>query len=505
MSRPKILFQQRFEERGAILVLSAFSLVIFMGMAAFAVDYGWIAYNRLEVRKAAESAALASVVHMPLSGSTPWGVGADPYDAAIDVAGRNGYVDGVAGVTVLPSETASPNQVKVTITDQIDTFFLRMFIGSSVTVSGDATAEQLPTLKLGSDDSHLGGAADQLWMAINGERRQKQDGDPYSTYCGFSGHECSGSLNSEHRSPAYYYAVEVGTAASGALDVQVFDGPHQPRAYNVDTGDLSLNDGEGNDSDWTLTFDLYAPDSTPNTWTDNSTLVCTRTFTYSDPDNPDPAVMAWASLGGCGGTATSGTYVLAITVGGQEASLSAFALRATVGGSGSDVSVYGLGAMSLWMNQEFASPTFKLVRLDPVYAGTEVEIGLFDPGDAPGLAKMSFTGAFSGYDCLMQVTDENGVDLHGWHSDGWWNNLLAAGSGGDWAGSSCGITTSQSGNTRIYNGDWIKLRFIIPPDHDCSNNAGNCWSTVSYNFANYPFDRTTWTAQVNGTPVHLKP
>ena len=501
MSRVKKLMRQRLEEDGAILVLSAMALVIMMAMAAFAVDYGWLAYNRLEVRKAAESAALAGVVHMPLPGTATWGVGAEAYDTAVDVAGRNGYVTGVGGVTVSPTETSSPNQVQVTITDEVNTFFLQMFIGSTVTVAGSATAEQLPNLKLGSDDSRLGGAADDLWVAINGERRRKGSGDPYSTYCDFSTQECTGSSNLEHRSPAYYYAVEVGPSASGGLDVQIYDGPHLDRGdVDLDTGEYSYNDGSGIDLDWTLTFDLYAPDSTPNTWTDNTNLVCTRTFGY---DSPSSGINNWLSLGGCG-TATSGTYVLAVTVGGNEASVSAFALQAFVGGSGADVSVYGLGAMSLWMNEDNSTPIFKVVRIDPVYAGAELEIGLFDPGDATGLAEMSFTGALSGYDCLMQVTDEDGNDLSGWRTDGWWNNTMAGGAG-DWAGSSCGITTSQSGNARIYNGDWIRLRFVIPPNHDCSNNGGDCWSTVLYDFANSPFDRTTWTARVNGTPVHLIP
>ena len=91
-------------ERGAALVLSAMVLVILMGMAAFAVDYGWIAYNRLEVRKAAEAAALAGVVHMPFPDSVAFGAGAESYDVAIDVAERNGYISGVGGVTVTPQE-----------------------------------------------------------------------------------------------------------------------------------------------------------------------------------------------------------------------------------------------------------------------------------------------------------------------------------------------------------------------------------------------------------------
>ncbi|MGI9584312.1 MAG: hypothetical protein ACR2N7_01840 [Acidimicrobiia bacterium] len=202
---------------------------------------------------------------------------------------------------------------------------------------------------------------------------------------------------------------------------------------------------------------MYAPDNSANTWTDNSTLVCSRTFGYN---TPAAAINNWLSVGGCE-SATAGIYVIAVSVGGNEASVSAFAIRASVGGSTSNVAVYGLGAMSLWMNEDNSNPTFKIVRVDPVYAGTELELGLFDPGDADGLSQMRFGGALSGYDCQVKVVRENGAES-AWESDGYWNGLIG-GAGGDWAGSSCGITTATAGTPRIYNGDWLALRFIRPP------------------------------------------
>lgn len=494
------LLSEGNRQRGAVLLLFAFAITILMGMAAFAVDLGWISYNRLEARKAAEAAALAGVVHMPLPGSTTFAAGAAPYDTAIDLAARNGYVNGVGGVTVTPATTASPSQIKVTITDQIDTFFLKLFVPGPFTITGEAVAEQLPPLKIGSDDSYLGGpalpATQRMWVAINGERRKKTSGDPYSTRCDLSS-RCSGTPNSEFRDPAYYYAVEVPDGQSGSLDVQIWDGTHRDR------GNINLDTGEYNyyRDTWSLRFDLYAPDSTPNTWTDNSTLVCTETF-YRDGQGGRPVgwgINEWRSLGGCG-SATSGIYVLAVSVDGGDSSVSAFAIQASVGGT-SNVSVYGLGSMSLWMNQDYSNPTFKIVRLDTLYAGTELEIGLFDPGDATGLARMKFTGALTGYDCLMQVTDEVG-NVSAWQTDSWWNSYKGD-SNPNWAGSSCGITTSRSGGSRLYNGDWIKLRFQLPPEYSCTGNA--CWALVDYNFDNSPFDRTTWTARVNGTPVHLIP
>jgi hypothetical protein len=488
-------------ERGAVLVLSAMVLVILMGMAAFAVDYGWIAYNRLEVRKAAEAAALAGVVHMPFPDSVAFGAGAESYDVAIDVAERNGYISGVGGVTVTPQETWSAAQLKVSVTDQVDTFFLKVFGIPVVTVKGEATGEHLPPLKLGSDDSSIGGDSSDFWVAINGERRKKQDGDPFSTRCLVD--NCSGvGDNDEFRDPAYYFAVDVDPAASGgSLDVSIFDGTHKPRGVNDSTGDLAGDDDLG------IRWQLYAPDATPNNWLDNTanSVVCETTF-YMDGEHPAKpsgwGVNVWEELPGCG-NAAAGIYVLQLEVWGDDNALSAFALRARVGGSGDDVAVYALGDLSLWMNGNDTTPTFKIVRLDTVYAGTELVLELFDPGDITGSGKIEFTGAMSGIDCQIQIEKYSATGLYegttGWMTDGAAN----AGAGGDWAGSNCGLTSSgNGGGDKIYNNDWVKFRFQIPATHLCSGDA--CWVYTEYTVDN-PTERTTWSAAINGTPIHLIP
>jgi len=492
------------QDRGAILVLSAMMLVVLMGMAALAVDYGWLAYNRLEVRKAAESAALAGVVHMPLPGSETFGAGAEPYDVAVDVAGRNGYVDGVGGVTVTPQETSSVAQLKVSISDQVETFFLKMFISSPLTVSGEAIAEQLPPLKLGSDESHLGGVSDDLFVAINGERRRKASGDPFSTRCGYEPSRCTTFANvgpgadQEWRDPAYYYAVDVPESEDGGnLVVEIWDGTHK-----ADTATQEYNTDR---DDWILTFELFAPDDTPNDWTDNSVSLCSATFFRDDTHGrlAGFGVETSVSLGACG-AAAAGIHVLQVSIDGSDSSVSAFAILATVGGT-QNVDVYGLGAMSLWMPIDDTSPSFKIVRLDDVYAGTELQLGLFDPGDSTGNAYLEFGGSLSDIDCEVRVRWHDG-GVSDWFSDGWWNNDRGAPKNGvyDWAGDSCGITTSKSGKTRIYNGDWLDLRFLIPSNHTCV--GSDCWAVVDYDLAGGDvFDRTTWTAEINGTPIHLIP
>ena len=233
MARLKNLMKRPFKEDGAILVLSAMALVLMMAMAAFAVDYGWLAYNQLEVRKAAESAALAGVVHMPLPGSVTWGAGADAYDTAVDVAGRNGYVGGVSGVTVSPTQTTSPYQVRVTITDEINTFFLKMFIGDTVTVSGEATAEQLPPLRIGSDEPYLGedptvsGRNRNFFVAISGEDRSKNQGDAVAAAA-----RQGGGSNPEYDVPSYYYAFEIPVGSS-LINNLVYAQVYDPQAHDA--------------------------------------------------------------------------------------------------------------------------------------------------------------------------------------------------------------------------------------------------------------------------------
>ena len=170
-------------ERGATLVLASAVMIVLLGMAGFAVDLGWLYSQRTEATKAAESAALAGVVHMPNPTATPWGPGAEAFDLARDIADTNGYTHG-ANATVTPVEVAGfPNRLRVDLSTDVNTFFMRVFGVNSITLDTTATAEQTPPLKIGSDEPILGGPASDFWVAVNGTRRRKSDGDAFSTKC----------------------------------------------------------------------------------------------------------------------------------------------------------------------------------------------------------------------------------------------------------------------------------------------------------------------------------
>jgi hypothetical protein len=264
----------------------------------------------------------------------------------------------------------------------------------------------------------------------------------------------------------------------------------------VETGDIS------GDDEFKVRFKLYPPDSTPGNWTDNKAnnggvTVCKKTF-WNDVAHPTRAVgwgvNEWKNLSPSCGAATAGIYVLEVSMddAGGAKSNSEFSIRARVGAADDVAAVYGLGAMTLYMNAASSSPEFKIVRLDEIYAGSELVLSLFDVGDIDGDGDILFTNAFAGIDCEVQIRRDSGQSgVTAYKQDDQYSGGLGPGT--------CGIDISS----KKYNGDWLDFKFDIPPDYTCSGQA--CWGKVKLILADAPFDTTTWAASINGTPVHLEP
>ncbi len=526
-------------ESGVILVLSAMSLVILLGVAAFAVDLGWIAYNQLEARKTAEAGALAGVVHMPLPGCADPTAGTDPYDVAIDTAGRNGYT--VAnGDTVTPADGGTCARLKVTVSRTIPTFFMKVFGYSSLTVAESATAEQLPPLRIGSDEPYLGedptvsGRNRNFFVAISGEDRSKNQGDAVA-----ADRRNGGGSNPEYEVPSYYYAFEIPDGSS-LIGSPVYVQAYDPQAH--DAGGQGSGGPNDNTNDWVYPdpgagvaddgwdsktrFRVYAPDSTPNQWKDNSTLAsggCDDTYRgRSDSAGQENAAYnsawedTWVNL--CSFTpGGSGTYIIEVSsdYGASDGTdmINGFSLRgSTNGGSGSggavastnDLQVYGLGSMSLWQFDTGSNPVFKVARVDDVYAGSSLIISLWDVSDIGSSATIDFVGTTwqsgSEIDCQMRVLGDN-VDVLG-------NNIP---SGASWGSDSGGAGCRLNFNSGQYNNEWVQFKFDIPSTYTCGPGSGSspaspgCWMFVSYSVSGSITDRTVWAASINGQPIHLIP
>ncbi len=492
-------------ENGAVLIIVASSLLVIMGMAAFAVDYGWIYFSQLNARKAAEAAALAGVANMPLPDCAPPVSGTEPYDTALDIAARNGY-SATNGDTATPVMGSTCARLQVTVQRQIPTFFMKAFGINTFSVSESATAEHLPTLKMGSDESFLGEDPDNptsenrnvnFYLAVNGDRTNKAQGDAYTSENLGDYNTASQGPNPEYRSPSYWYALDVPAAHSGqTVTLQIFD-PQLSPSNSPRAGDLILNNPNSNwqdPSNSQTRFRVLAPDDTPSDWTDNSTVISGCDDTYRE-ETHGSYNSSWEDtwVSACTiSNAQQGIYVIEVTQSGDVDILNAFSFRALVDGSASNsVAIYGLGAMSLWNSEAGSAAQFKVVKLDDVYAGSRLVVQLWDVGDINGTGSLEFKGSLASIECQIRERNDVGTVTSDWGPDD-----------GNQLDGSVGCFENINPE-REYNNEWIDFAFDIPADFTCTGDA--CWATVKYNLPGTPHDRTTWSAFIDGQPIHLIP
>ena len=144
--------------RGQMLVVFVMSLFVIMGSVAFVVDISWYWASGLRAQRAADAAALAGVVYLP-------GNVAQAITTAKAAAAANGYVDGVGGVVVTPSQdNADDRRMNVTINAPVGTFFARIFGITVFQSSKKAKAEFVLSVPMGSPQNYYG--VDTLRRAV---------------------------------------------------------------------------------------------------------------------------------------------------------------------------------------------------------------------------------------------------------------------------------------------------------------------------------------------------
>ena len=145
---------------GQVLVIFALSIFVFMGICAVVIDVSWYWANTLRVQRAADSAALAGVVDLP--GDIP-----TAESTAVVAAKQNGYTvtnackaDGVTpssvpGMCALPDPN-NDRQLDVTLSEPVNTFFMRLIGINSITATRDAHAEYVVPVPMGSPQAYYG-------------------------------------------------------------------------------------------------------------------------------------------------------------------------------------------------------------------------------------------------------------------------------------------------------------------------------------------------------------
>ncbi len=224
-------------EHGFILVWFAFMLIALLSVTALAIESNHWAHESRRVQKAADAAALGGSVFMPQN------LGNIAYTTARELATKNGFTDGVNGVSVTVSPGARSNQLKVVISEPVTNLFGAIAGYPTTTVAKHAVAEYERPVALGSPTNQFGNdptivpaplhgtpTYPDLWANVAGPKSEKNKGDAtLANVCSAPGDHpdnCSNSSagpNTDYNPKGYYYTIDVGPAASTPLVVQVFD------------------------------------------------------------------------------------------------------------------------------------------------------------------------------------------------------------------------------------------------------------------------------------------
>jgi hypothetical protein len=507
------------EEKGAALMLVALSLVLLMGMAAFGTDLAWFYLNASRVQRAADAASLGGVVWLPGSEGAA-------FSTAHAIATQNGYTHTVDNALVTPARvTGELNQLEVTVTDTVPTFFLRVFGFQTQTITRTAVAEYIPPLKLGSPTNQFGNdpscytsdpdvCAGNFWANIHATRTDSQMGDAYASYCAVGSGSSNGcSQNPNWRDTGYLYGMIPG---GGSITLQTLD-----MAFHNETGGVSNGDphrtGDHNDfcgpaascPGQTVTINVYRPDPTPLDISDN-TLHCTQTYAPLPQVNPDdnpPFNYAanWAALGkgwqsACGGaidtsSSPDGIWVVQIVpnssggrttvlASGNQANsgLNRYSIRTNTG------NIFALGDFSIYNNAAGSTTSFYVAEVPDFYGGKTFVIELYDAGESAA------TGTLQPIDPSGSVFNDGQCRIYS-------KSAAAASYGSPDSVISAGNSCQESVNPGEYNGRWLKFEMDLPVGYACTD----CWWKMNYAYPSDMNDTTTWRAYMIGNPIHLVP
>ncbi|MEZ5176209.1 MAG: TadE/TadG family type IV pilus assembly protein [Acidimicrobiia bacterium] len=505
-------------ERGAVLIFAAALLTVLMAMAGFAIDFGWLYWQGINIQHGADAGALGGVVYEPEDG----GVGGLAFAAARDVAKKNGYDDLAAGTIVTPADAlsdptavANDNQLRVTVTHEVPTFFMKVFGIDSVSITKTAVAEYVLPLAMGSNDPYFGqdpvlGRNPNFWANIHGYFTGRTMGDRFASQCVDGGSTSSCTPNPEARptTPAgmnngiadftggYLYGIEVPPGGSD-LRVEIFDGPFTRGGNDyVLVGDNPQGGSQGP----TTMFLLYAPDPTPLNTSDGNKLLCKVVMPPRDPYMPtanssttwpevdtylqanpyvyngktyDELSDLWDSMCGVSFNEGEGIYPLRVVIADPGASddrgLNRFSMRAFT--TGTAPRMYGLGDMAIYANFAGNQATFNLAEVPEVHRGKDLVIELWDPDSGNNGVRVELPDG-SLPDCSWTATDGR-------------SGALAP----------CDFNFSPG-----FNNHHMQIRIEIDQSYTC---GANCWWTLTVDYPGGANDTTTWSARVEGNPVKL--
>jgi hypothetical protein len=500
-------------QSGLVLVWMALMLVVLLGMAGFAVDLGSWYLRSSKLQRAADAAALAGVVWMP---GDPTAAQA----AAVATLQKNG-IDTTKVAVTYPTPTAA-QQFRVQLSDaDVPSFFSKPFV-PKVKETRVATGEYVTPVPMGSPRNVFGTGTllaspntENFWAAINGWCAGRENGDLRQagkdrTYVGGQW-TCGSSLpsNPDYSSDGYLYAVDFASAPGQPVTIELYD----PAFSNSAGLDLAL---KGTPT-FSTRYTVY--DQTPTPFDPPTTVLATTSYSGNTGKG------AWVSLY----TFTApkaGRYFLKVQIDPTDTTASygsnGFGLRARVGSTFSVCStistdagyspscpqVHGLEDMSIYASiPSSAGPaSFYLAQVDPVYAGKTMQIDLFDPGE--GATKMEIlnpNGTAVSFDWTTPCGTINGVAVAAPSGATCSSTTHTAGANGVTSLDVSGTGTQPYSNlssTSRYNDRTVSVFVKLPTNYTALYGTKTWWK-IRYTPGTAPTDRTTWSVNILGNPVHL--
>lgn len=492
---------------GYMLPLMATLVVVMSGLAALVVDVGsWYARGA-EIQRGADAAALAGVVWMPdiLVAES----------VARTAATRNGFTSGGSITVNVSPVPGNSRRLTVSITDARVARTFSGFATGDQSISRQATAEYLlpvplgsPKNTIGTGDLLTGAERENFWSAVNGYCAGHESGDQklaryesYSTSTATAPQCNNGSAASADYDPSgYLLAVEL-PEAQALLRLEVYDGGYSTSGA---TPDLALTSKA---QAVTTVFEVRDADNTPLDTTDNP-LLSTVTIGTDDLTRKNlwSPLYTWVNP-------RAGTYYVRVKTQAQTSESRAsngFALRAYTGAlfttcttisgqpgySASCPQIHGVGEMSIFANlggTSGSTATFYLAQVDPVHAGKTMEVILFDSGE--GAQK-------------IEVLDPNGAPAtFSWRTP---CNPPTAPTGGCSGSNVTSLNVSGTGtqpypglqSNSKYNDRKLFLDIKLPANYTAVYGT-KVWWQIRYTVGSTATDRTTWSVNVLGDPVHL--
>lgn len=520
------------KEAGQIIVIFALMLTVMIGLVGIAIDVTYAWRTGLEIQRAADAGALAGVVYLPGDLSTA-------QTRATAEVSRNGYTGGTTTSVVVTQNPANDHQLDVTVTSQVNTFFVRLFGIDHWTITRKARAAFVMPVPMGSPLAYYGvgcfvlappatnppcslagnsgvglsGVTDGAttfgslgaWGAIITKGGNEQNGDAYAP-ANNGGY--SPANNVLYDPNGYFYAVVLPSGGS----IKIFDpgfcamGGNPSGAGSYGAGDHWISGSNTPVSTYYTLWNTHNVPLIPSSWTTTGDVSGTM---FENQKGMDTANGGSGGTGGCdawhnqwwtlASGLSAGTYEVQVaTTNPGDASINngtnaenMFSLEAVGGGS---PNIYGQSRMAVYNNLASGGQQFYMAKVDQTTgAGKTLQIDLFDVGDVGG-------------DSTLQILSPDGaggtqklVTNFSYTSDS-----NCTGSSDSCSGTNRSQIQTYLGGQQAFNNTWLHITIPLGTAYGSGGLWQGGWWQIRYN-VNKGNDTTTWSVNVRGNPVHLVP